>query len=77
MRSTQEEGFANRCVGWDINCCKLYEEVPTSILMPSFVLLTLFHHDFELALKSRWITEKCDLKALISCSICSGGTLSI
>ena len=60
--SFQEEEFSNRCVGWDINCCKPHEEVMASILVPSFVLLTLFHHHFDLALKSPWIIEKSDLK---------------
>ena len=37
-----------------------------SILLPAFVLISLFHHDFDQALKSRRINEKSGLKALIS-----------
>ena len=40
-----------------------------SILLPAFVLISLFHHDFDLALKSQRINEKSGLKALISGTI--------
>ena len=69
MRSIQEEGFASRCAGWDINCCKPYEEVTAPISVPSFVLIPLIYLDFELALKSPRIIGKSGLKELISCSI--------
>ena len=52
MRSTQEEQFTNRWIGWDINSYNPYEEATTSILAPLFVLASFFHHDFDLALKS-------------------------
>ena len=52
MRTIQEEVFANRCVGWDINCCKPYEEMTTSDLVHSFVLISPFCQDINLPLKS-------------------------
>ena len=69
MRSLQKEEFASRCVGSDFNCCKPYEEVTASLSVLSFVLISLFYHDFDQALKSPRIIEKSDLKALTSCSI--------
>ena len=68
IRSIQEEEFANKCVGWVINCCKPYEVVTESILVPSIVLISLFHHDFDLALKLPRIIEKSGLGALNSWS---------
>ena len=74
----QEEQFACRCVcwdikcvGWGINCFKPYEGMTASILLPAFVLISLFHHDFDLTLKSWRINEKSDLKKFISGSIFS------
>ena len=46
-------------------------EVTASILVPSFVLLSLFHQDFDQTFKSTKLFEKSGLKALISCSIFS------
>ena len=66
--SIQKEEFANKCVGWVINCCKPYEVVTESILVPSIVLISLFHHDFDLALKSPRIIEKSGVRTLISWS---------
>ena len=68
IRSIQEEEFANKCLGWVINYCKLYELVTESILVPSIVLTSLFHQDFDLALKLPRIIEKSGSRALNSSS---------
>ena len=40
------------CVGTDINCFIAYKEVKFSSTLPSFVVVSLTDHDFDLALKS-------------------------
>ena len=68
IRVIQEEEFANKFVGWVISCCKPYEVVTKSILVPLIVLISLAHHAFDLALKSPRNIRKSGLRGLISSS---------
>lgn len=47
--------------GSEISCCKPKVVVSESIYEPSLNVVSLFHHDSDLALKSLSITTKDDL----------------
>ena len=48
-------------VGSEISCCRPSVVASESICEPSFDVMSLFHHDLDLTLKSLSITTKDDL----------------
>ena len=60
MGSAQEEEFANRCFGWDINCCKPYEEVTALFVLNS---ISIFICIYYLVLNSPRAIDKSGWKA--------------
>ena len=55
------EKFGKIWVGSEISCCRPKVDVSESICEPSFDVMSSFHHDLDLALKSTSITTKDDL----------------
>ena len=61
IKSIKVEEFGKMWVGSEISCCRSWVGASESICEPSFDVMSLFHHDLDLALKSPSITTKDDL----------------
>ena len=61
IKSVQVEEFDKMWVGSQISCPRPQVVVSKSICEPSFDIMSSFHHDLDLELKSPSITTKDDL----------------
>ena len=59
----QEELLVCKCVGFFINWVNLFDEVSANNFDPSVVLMSLDHHEEDLALKSPVIADKNGLRS--------------
>ena len=60
----QDGKFGRRCVGSHINCCNPYDIVSDSIWGSSWDVISSYHHDLDLALKSPSFTKSDNFSCL-------------